>query len=615
MSAGKTSNNERETLKARPATPSRSVSDSGSSLFFRAGLLIVITFLAYLPAIKAGFIWDDEDLLYGNPLVKGGLADIWFTTKFYDYYPLTLTSLWLEWRLWGMHPMNYHIANILLHSATAVFFWRVLLRLKIPGAWFAALVFAIHPVNVESVAWIAERKNTLPMVFYALSILWFLRDTEIKSETNALRASRWYWLSLAAFLLALLSKTSVVMLPFVLLGCVWWLNGRTTKSDLLRSIPFFGLSLVLSLVTIWVQYHRAISTDVVQTGGFAERLARAGWAVWFYLWKAILPLNLSFVYPRWQVNPHSIVSYLPGVALLGCFPVFWKFRATWGRPLLFALGYFVVTLFPVLGFFSIYFLKYSYVADHWQYTSIIGVIALIVGLAGRYRQKFPMMPVAGGFVAIALAILTWKQSSIYANDEVLFRDTLKKNPKCWMAHHNLGVEIMQQAEFAGRSGNVSLATLKINEAIEHYQETLKLKPDHANCHYNLGFALRLQDKIDEALEEFRKAIQYDPELVGAAQAVAWDYATNPDPRKRNAAEAVRLAENAAKSTDHQDPMILDTLAAAYAEAGRFDDAINTAGQAAEIAQKAGDIEMARQIQGRLRFYRGGRPLRDTMRSR
>jgi hypothetical protein len=224
------------------------------------------------------------------------------------------------------------------------------LRLKIPGAWFAGLNFALHPVNVESVAWIAERKNTLPMVFYALSLLWFLRSEQENEATPKNSGIKWYWLSLVAFALALLSKTSVVMLPFVLLGCAWWQRGKIQIRDFLRAAPFFLLSLTFGLITIWVQYNRAISTDsdAIQIGSFAERLARAGWAVWFYLFKALVPLNLAFVYPRWEVNPQSVVSWMPGIALIVAFALFWKFRKTWGKPLLFGFGYFVLTLFPVL---------------------------------------------------------------------------------------------------------------------------------------------------------------------------------------------------------------------------------------------------------------------------
>ncbi|MGI8966742.1 MAG: hypothetical protein ACR2H1_11740, partial [Limisphaerales bacterium] len=350
---------------------------AGSSIFWGLILILALTLLAYSPMFQAGFIWDDDDMLTENPLIKNGLGDIWFSTKFYDYFPLTLTSFWLEWRLWRMNPTGYHATNILLHGFTSIFFWRVLKYLKIPGAWFAGLVFALHPVNVESVAWITERKNTLAMFFYALSLLLYLKFENAK---HGIRNNKFYILSIITFLLALLSKTSVVMFPFVLLGCLWWRNGRIGRRDFLRVLPFFALSFVLALVTIWFQYNRAISTDIVHAASFAARLAGAGWATWFYLFKALVPIHLAFVYPRWEINGGALLSYLPALALLGWLFFLWAFRKSWGKPFLFGVGYFILTLFPVLGFFNIYFQKYSLVADHWQYTSIIGIIALVIGL-------------------------------------------------------------------------------------------------------------------------------------------------------------------------------------------------------------------------------------------
>ena len=342
------------------------------------GLLIVlITMAAYLPALRGGFIFDDDALITGNRLIKAsdGLHRFWFTTEAPDYYPLTWSLWWLEWRLWGASAAGYHAVNILFHAVNAVLVWLVLRRLKIPGAWLAGLVFALHPVNVATVAWISEQKNTLSMLFYAAAILWYLRFDEQGKK-------RWYILSLAAFLLALLSKTAVVMLPMVLLGCMWWLYSRIRRKDWLRSLPFFGLSLALGLTTIWFQHNRAMGGYEIRTSSFLSRLAAAGWVPWFYLYKALWPIRIFARFIRmWNVDASLWVSYLPGMALLVCLALFWWKRASWGRPLLFALGYFVVTLFPVLGFFDQGFYACSLVADHWQYISIIAIIAL--ASAGR----------------------------------------------------------------------------------------------------------------------------------------------------------------------------------------------------------------------------------------
>jgi tetratricopeptide (TPR) repeat protein len=458
--------------------------------------ILLLTLAVYLPAMHNGFVFDDYPLVVDNRLVKAndGLHRFWFTTEAADYYPLTSSLWWLEWRLWGVNPMGYHLVSVLLHAANAVLVWLILRRLKIPGAWMAALVFAVHPVNVATVAWISEQKNTLSMLFYAAAILLYLRFDE---------EGRWHWfgLSLTAFLLALLSKSAVVMLPVVLLGCVWWRHGRVRWKDTLCSAPFFAFSLISGLVTIWFQSHRALGGVVVRTEGFAARLAAAGWVSWFYLGKALLSLNLTLAYPHWEIDAARGLSYLPGIILVGCFLVFWWKRSTWGRPLLFALGYFVVTLFPVLGFFDQGFYTYALVADHWQYFSIIAVIALVVaagkvtsdrlGVSGRYWGR-----VAGAALLLALGAATWRRDRVYADDESLWRDNLIRNPSAWLAHDNLGNALWQRGT--------------TTEAKAHWVQALRVKPDDVLAHDNLGAALWEEGKTLEAMEYWEQALRINP---------------------------------------------------------------------------------------------------------
>ena len=403
-----------------------------------AALIILLTILAYLPAMRGGFFWDDYVLITDSPMVKAhnGLYRFWFTTEASDYYPLTSSLLWLEWRLWGNNASGYHVVNVLLHAISAVLVWLVLRRLRIPRAWLVALIFAVHPVNVATAGWISEQKTTLSMVFYAVAILLYL-------EFDEGRHWRWYGLSLAAFLLALLSKSAVVMLPVVLLGCVWWTRGRVQRRDIACSLPFFAFSLLAGVSTVWFQYGNAMHWRTVRTADFDGRLATAGWLPWFYFFKAVLPFDLNVIYPKWEIGPGRLISWLPGVLLIGCFLVFLRERKSWGGAALFGFGYFTVTLFPVLGFFDQAFYRFSLVADHWQYYSIVGVIALGVAAGERICCKITggggssVKAVASVVVLTALIAATWTRASLYADAETLWRDTIAKNPNARAARYDL----------------------------------------------------------------------------------------------------------------------------------------------------------------------------------
>jgi len=446
----------------------------------------------YIPAMQSGFIWDDDAVLTKNIILKkNGLYCTWLTAAQPNYWPMAWTSYWFEHKLWGLNPAGYHLSNILIHAICSLLIWRILLLLKIPIPWLAAIVFAVHPVNVESVAWITQRKTLLAMLFFLISLLLYL-----KFENNN---RLWlYWLSVGVFALAMLSKGSVVALPVVLLLIAYWQRGTIERRDVLRSIPFFIISAVMSCVEIWFQYNRSIGAEIVRTDNFFARLAGAGMAVWFYIYKALLPINLIFIYPRWQINPEKWFVYIPFAILAGLFLLLLRYRQSWAKPLLFALTYYVVMLLPVLGFFNIYFMAYSLVADHYQYASIIGIIALVVSAGYFIIPKFGKWKnvIAKTICFAILAILgalTWHQCQIYKNEETLYKAVLQKNPSAWMAYNNLGSIYSRQD--------------RCEDALEFYKQAVKIKPDFAEAYVGLSAVYYKLGRNDDAIEAAKQAIK------------------------------------------------------------------------------------------------------------
>jgi len=486
------------------------------------------------------------------------------------------------------------LVNIVLHGINAVLLWLILRRLKISGAWLAAVIFAIHPVNVATVAWISEQKNTLSMFFSALALLLYLRFDESGHWS-------WYGFSITSFLLALLSKTAVVTLPFVILGCLWWRHGRVNRSDWLRSAPFLVLSCLLGLVTIWFQSHWVLHGTVIRPGSFLSRLLTASWIPWFYLSKALLPLNLTLVYPKWEADTSRLLSYLPAVILIGGFTIFWWKRATWGRPLFFGLGYFVVMLFPVLGFFDQGFNQVSLVADHWQYFSIVGAIALIVaaGLGishriGEWGQGLCAMTFTA--LVIALATASWQRAHVYVNDETLWRDAATRNPKAWLAYDNLGYTLLQQHKIEDSIGcfeqalrlkpdypdahnNLGVALQKrgaLKEAIEHYEEAVRIRWDFAEAHDNLAVALSQQGRRLEAVQHWKQALRIKPDFADAL--INWG---NSSLQVGRTEEAITSYERALQFEPNT-AEVHNNLGFALVQAGRIQEAIRHYDRALQI---------------------------------
>lgn len=569
--------------------------------FLTLGVLIV-TFLAYQSVWHAGFIWDDDHHLTDNPAMTApdGLRMIWTSLAVSRYYPLTLTSFWLQRRLWGLNPLPYHLVNIALHAINGVLLYLVLRRLRIPAAWLAAIVWVLHPVNVESVAWITELKNTQSGLFFFLSILFFLQ-----SETGAKRSWTRYALALLCGLAAVLSKPSTVVLPLVLLLCAWWERGRWSRIDVLRVIPFFVLALGMSVLTVIEQRGQILREPTVEWNlGAADRFVIAGRAVWFYASKLLWPAPLTFVYPHWDVEATSVLSWLPLVALAAIAVFLWiRRQRPWERAGLFGYAFFVVALLPVLGFFDVFYFRYSFVADHFQYLASVGLVTLVTsGAATECRRIGRPVKYLGALAAVAipllLATLTWRQGRVYRDMETLWRDTLAKNPRCWMAHTNLG-------NMLRRSG-------RLTEAEEHYEQALQIKPDYAMAHNNLAVALIAEGKPEAAMAQLEQALRIEPELVEAQDNLAWLLATRPLSRGGDPIRAIQLARQACERTGYHVAAHLNTLAAAYASAGQFTDAVDTAQRAADLARSTGQRTLASEIETHLQSYRNrGEPPQPT----
>jgi hypothetical protein len=334
-----------------------------------AALLVAAVLAVYLPVLQAGYIWDDDKHLTQNPCVIGplGFSAIW-TTAEATYYPLVLTTFWVGHALWGLAPFPFHLLNVLMHAACALTLWRVLLRLRVSGAWLGAALWALHPVNVESVAWVTELKNTQSGVFFLLAILFFLKWRNGKAP---------YVLALVCALAALLSKSSTVMLPVVLALCLWWEDDRVALRDLGPLVPFFALSAAVSLWTIWEQkvHAGASGADWAQT--WPQRLVIAGRDPWFYLGKIVWPHPLVFIYPRWGVDASQILAFVPLIAAVAGLAALWWRRRSGTRPAFFAFAYFAISLLPVLSFFNVYYFRFSFVADHFVYLANMGPLALL----------------------------------------------------------------------------------------------------------------------------------------------------------------------------------------------------------------------------------------------
>lgn len=811
--------------KKEQKTPTLSVDAKNTEyrfLFALSILVILLVFLFYIPAMKGGFIWDDDDYVTKNENLKTwtGLKRIWFDIgATYQYYPMVHTSFWVEYHLWKHNAFGYHLVNILLHGLNAVVVFFILRKLGLSWAWLAALAFALHPVQVESVAWITERKNVLSGFFYLLSLFSYLHFTSpMEDDSNTglkpdgklkwnknVRLWKYYILSLGFYICALFSKTVTSSLPVILLVIFWWKGKKIRWCDIALLVPFLIFGGIMGSITARMEKYQIGAMGAKWDWTFFERCLIAGKALWFYAGKLLVPHPLVFIYPRWRIDAAKALQYIYPAGILIVSGVLWIMRRKIGKGPLAAVLYFFITLFPAIGFFNVYPMLYSYVADHFQYLASIGMITLYTGLIAFglkkiFGDKKRLQYMLAGILFLGLGGLTWRQGQMYKDIETLWRATISGNPKAWLAHNNLGtvlldqgkideaighfnesIEINPQYEIAyynlgyaqvkkgahGESmkyyqkaielnpkytnayinlgmaydalGDYKQAILNYNKAkalkpesdvvycclgdacsslgsldesegyykkslelnpnnvdthynlacllfekkeieksIHHFKEALRLDPDREAAHNNLGIiytsmvetdkalehynaALRINPasagtlnnmgllsvkmgKTDEAISFYTRAIDMDPQNANCyinlgdallskgeesegkevlykahslcpedpwvANKLAWIQAASKKEGMRNAPEAVRLAELACRLTQNREPTILDTLAAAYAEAGRFEEALQTGKSALRRARQLKQEGLAKEIEARLDLFKTGKPFRE-----
>lgn len=480
-------------------TAKRILSPRGRALIF-AVVLVAVTILAYRPVWHGGFLWDDDDYIINNELLTApdGWQRIWFSLDSpSQYFPFTYSTFRIEHALWGLNTTGYHWVNLLLHVGNALLVWMVLARLKIPGSWLAAAIFALHPVQVESVAWITERKNVLMGFFFLLTLLAWIALVDERTR----RPWICYFLALICYALALSAKATACTLPAALFLILWLQKKPITVRRVIQTVPFVLLGIGMGLLTIWWErYHQGTNRGVFTFLSPMERILVASRAVWFYLSKILWPSNLTFIYPRWDISAAHLVDYtwlLAGAA--ACIAIYFLRRYV-GRSVEVAAAFFVATLTPVLGFIMLFTFRYTFVADHYQYLACIAPIALVsagIGsLSGQFARYREVLISAALLVVTSLGMLTWRQAATYADIETLWRTTIARNPECWMAHTNLGLALLQQG--------------KIDDAIAHYQSALQMQPDSWDAEYNLGTALLGKGQVDEAIVHCERAVHMRP---------------------------------------------------------------------------------------------------------
>ncbi|MCE2557673.1 MAG: tetratricopeptide repeat protein [Acidobacteria bacterium] len=582
-----------------PASRKRRLSGITGRRALAAFVLVLLVTVSFVPAYQAGFVWDDKAIT-DDPMVKSvsGLSRLWSSPGEMKheghYWPVTYTTFWLEHRLWGLNPLGYHVVNVLLHLANVLLLWCLLGRLSVPGAWIVAAVFAVHPLHVESVAWIIERKDVLSGLFYLAAFLAYVRFVESRSRGP-------YLLALVLFVAGLLSKTVVVTLPAALMIWHWWQRGRIAAKDLLRTAPFFAVGLAIAFADMaFYRTREALYFDY----SFVERALIAARALWFYVGKLLWPTDLAVIYPLWEIKARDPVGWAL-VALAAAVPAaLWLGRNRWGRGPLACAAFYAATLSPVLGLIDYGYMQFAFVADRYQYLAGIGLLMLIVAALVRAADRLPAVGIVSAKVVLAavlalLGTLTWRHTANFRDGLTLFSHIVTLNPEARGAHLNLGIALLELGRFKEADGALRRA--------------LAINPRDLDANQNLAESMRKQGRYDEAAEQFRRVLQIDGNYAlawaglgqtqydsgryeQAIDAVNRALSLNPDSpqiatfhfllgRASREAGRLRTAEQSllrAAELTPDETEALRALATLYLRMGRLDDARAIAARAEQI---------------------------------
>ncbi len=596
--------------------------------------LSAVTFFVYEPAWYGKPILDDIiHLPRPDDQSLVGLQKIWISPRLsQQYHPLVDSVFWVEARAFGSSMLEYHLVNIALHCVATGLLLLILRKVCVPGAWLAAAFFALHPVQVESVAFLSELKNTLSAVFLFGAVLAYLKFDESRRQ-------RCYWLAVLLVIAGVFAKTTTAYLPVCVLILIWWIRGTIDwRRELLPLLPFFLLGILAAIGTGWMEREFSAAKGEGFEFSWTERVLIAGRAFWFYLAKIAWPADLMLIYPRWTIDPRAWWQYSYPAAATALIVSAWlarrRLRWLWA-----ALLFFLCTLIPFIGFFNVRIFRFQFVSDHFQYLPLLAVsIPSAAGLSrllGRWRG-WKRIALAGAILAL-LAVwstLTWRHSASFADSETCYRDVLAKNPEAWVAHSNLA--------------SVLLKTGRLGEAEAHLRRALQINPRDASglseIHINLGYVLMQQGHLEEALGLFQQSVALRPDFraynsIGSIQHrqgkraealqsyanalivlpdmsvtltnMAWILATAPDDSLRDGKRALQLALRANELSGGADPIYLHTLAACYAENGDFAHAIATAQHAIERAQAQSMKPLIEQLRSEISLYELGLPYREA----